>query len=249
MMLQRWIPLICVPVLVVAGLAIFADSAEAGRLRNRCRRGCDDCCAPTTCCKTTCTTCQTCCKPATSCQTCCKPTACCQPVACCDTVKGVAYAPTAISQPAMAMSQEQSGYYYYGSRRAARRGWSTFVPSSSYYVAQAGMNPQPKGYVSQYRLPTPQAPEGTVLLNIRIPNDAKVWFDGTETKQTGEFRQFVSEPLTPGKSYTYMVKAQWTENGKQVVRTRKITVHANELVQIDMLQPTPEELPAKEVKE
>src|SRR5712664_2259307 len=57
-----------------------------------------------------------------------------------------------------------------------------------------------------------------VLINISVPADAEIWFDRARTTQKGEFRQFVSPPLTPGRDYFYDIKARWTENGKEVTQ-------------------------------
>jgi uncharacterized protein (TIGR03000 family) len=82
---------------------------------------------------------------------------------------------------------------------------------------------------------------GTVLLNLQVPASAKVWIEGQETQVTGTSRSFVSPRLNPGQ-YTYNVKAQWTENGKQVTRERKVQVRPNQTVRINLQQPSPEEL-------
>ncbi len=75
-----------------------------------------------------------------------------------------------------------------------------------------------------------------VSINIRVPADAKVWFDGQSTRQQGTFRQFVSPPIQQGKDYTYDIKAQWNDNGKTVTKTKTVTVHAGERLTLDMLK-------------
>src|SRR5262249_31075720 len=50
-------------------------------------------------------------------------------------------------------------------------------------------------------------------LTVRVPADARVWFDGAATTSTGPVRQFPSPPLTPGKRYSYEVRASWKEGG------------------------------------
>ena len=39
-------------------------------------------------------------------------------------------------------------------------------------------------------------------------------------------REFDSPPLTPGKQYSYEVKAQWEENGRPVTQTQEVDVSA-----------------------
>ncbi len=62
------------------------------------------------------------------------------------------------------------------------------------------------------------------LINLNVPADARVWFDGTETKQAGSTREFITPPLATGSQYHYDVKVQWMEHGKEMTRTRRIQV-------------------------
>jgi uncharacterized protein (TIGR03000 family) len=71
-----------------------------------------------------------------------------------------------------------------------------------------------------------------VHIQVRVPGDAEIWFDDTRTIQSGTVREFVSPPVNPGWDYTYEVRARWKEAGNQVSQTRRITVHAGELVSI-----------------
>ncbi len=71
-------------------------------------------------------------------------------------------------------------------------------------------------------------------LRLMVPSDAKVWFDGKPTQQSGTVRNFESPPLTPGQQYTYDIKVQWRDqNGKEVSRTRRVDVSANAAIQVD----------------
>jgi uncharacterized protein (TIGR03000 family) len=72
------------------------------------------------------------------------------------------------------------------------------------------------------------APADRAILNVQVPANAKVWVQGKETSQTGPERSYISPPLTPGRDYSYDVKAQWTENGQPVEVTRTVTVRAGE---------------------
>jgi uncharacterized protein (TIGR03000 family) len=75
---------------------------------------------------------------------------------------------------------------------------------------------------------------------VKVPADAEVWFGSGKTRQTGELREFVSPELEPGRDYTYEVKARWTENGKEVVRTRTFDVSAGAWLVVDFTRPAPE---------
>src|SRR5262249_19442551 len=80
------------------------------------------------------------------------------------------------------------------------------------------------------------AADASVHIAVRVPADAEFWVDSVKTKQTGEVRQFVSPPLSSGQEYTYELTARWTENGKEVTRTRQILVHAGERGGVDFTQ-------------
>jgi uncharacterized protein (TIGR03000 family) len=45
---------------------------------------------------------------------------------------------------------------------------------------------------------------------------------------------FESPALEPGKDYAFHLKVQWTENGKIVTHTRKVSVHAGDFVNVDL---------------
>lgn len=68
-----------------------------------------------------------------------------------------------------------------------------------------------------------------VLLRLQVPMDANVWIDGTATTSTGEFRSYISPPLTAGQIYTYQVRVQ-TGTGEQ---TRSVTVRSGDRVNLD----------------
>jgi uncharacterized protein (TIGR03000 family) len=84
---------------------------------------------------------------------------------------------------------------------------------------------------------TTTQPSGAVTVTVHVPADADVWFDGDATKQQGEWREFASPPLTPGKDYSYDVRARWTVGGKAVDQTRTVVVHANDKVEVDFTRP------------
>jgi uncharacterized protein (TIGR03000 family) len=90
----------------------------------------------------------------------------------------------------------------------------------------------------------PQAQQGdnSAHLQLNVPEGAEVWFDGTQTKQTGPVREFVSPELSPGRRYTYSISVRYKDaNGKQVVDTRPIHVRANDWFSIDFTRPAPAE--------
>ena len=72
-----------------------------------------------------------------------------------------------------------------------------------------------------------------VLINIQVPPNAEVWFDGSTTMQTGSWRSFVTPALEPGRDYAYEIRARWTEGGRSVEQTRKITIRAGDRETLD----------------
>jgi uncharacterized protein (TIGR03000 family) len=77
----------------------------------------------------------------------------------------------------------------------------------------------------------------TVLINLRVPGNAEVWFDGSKTSQTGRQRSFVSPPLQPGRNYSYNIRARWIEAGRPVEQTRRINVRAGDRDNLNLLPP------------
>jgi uncharacterized protein (TIGR03000 family) len=87
-----------------------------------------------------------------------------------------------------------------------------------------------------YAVTTPlvaPASAGTIHIDLQVPSDAKVYFNGAATKQTGMSRTFVSSPLTPGIQYGYAVRVQWNEGGRLVERTRNISFMASDHASLD----------------
>jgi uncharacterized protein (TIGR02246 family) len=77
------------------------------------------------------------------------------------------------------------------------------------------------------------------IITIAVPPDAEIFFDGTATAQRGSERRFVSPPLQLGRKYDYEIRARWTENGKAMQQTRKVSVTGGDTVRVDFLTPQP----------
>jgi uncharacterized protein (TIGR03000 family) len=89
-------------------------------------------------------------------------------------------------------------------------------------------------YYGAYSQPAP-APDNAARIRVIVPAEAKVWFDNKPTTQAGPERRFESPALTPGRRYTYDVKAQWhDQDGKDLTRTRQVDVSANADVTVDL---------------
>ncbi|MCI0684712.1 MAG: DUF1080 domain-containing protein [Gemmataceae bacterium] len=76
-----------------------------------------------------------------------------------------------------------------------------------------------------------QTRSGTVI--VRVPADAVVTVGGEKTTQKGTERRFVSPALEPG-TYSYQVEATWTEGGKEVKVSKKVTLEAGKTATLDL---------------
>jgi uncharacterized protein (TIGR03000 family) len=86
----------------------------------------------------------------------------------------------------------------------------------------------------------PLPAETAARVVVRVPEDARLEFQGVAVPQAGRVRKFSSPPLVPGERYRYDVVATWEEAGRTVVRARRIYVYAGEKADIDFLSPQAE---------
>jgi uncharacterized protein (TIGR03000 family) len=76
-------------------------------------------------------------------------------------------------------------------------------------------------------------PEGTnqsVHIELLVPVNAKVVFDGSPTTETGEKRRYVSPPLAVGREYTYVLTVTWQGN----VVTKELRVRPGKVNKVDL---------------
>jgi uncharacterized protein (TIGR03000 family) len=128
--------------------------------------------------------------------------------------------------------------YYYSSDQ-----WSTpgnfnqggyYNPSYSY--SGSGSPAYWQGDMSGYGATEGMGDPNAVHISARVPADAEIWVEGQKTSQRGPDRFFVSPPLTPGKTYTYDIKARWKQDGRDMERERHLTVRAGENYTVDFLR-------------
>jgi uncharacterized protein (TIGR03000 family) len=132
------------------------------------------------------------------------------------------------------------------------RYYATYTPDTFTYSAPL------TGYRLYYAreaateaLPAPDTrkpADAPVTIDMQVPADAEIWFADAKTKQTGTLRQFVSPPLAAGQEYTYEIRARWKENGREVTKTRRLTVRAGERLKVDFTAPEAEEVPPPQPK-
>jgi len=143
--------------------------------------------------------------------------------------------------------QARLGYDAYGTGRA-RSSWPIY-PGRAVYPGSYPPAAAPADYYSDtptsdsvspanysYGAYAPSAPGNRARIRLIVPAGAKVWFGNTATQQTAPARHFESPELTPGKDYVYDITARWTENGKEVTRTRHVGVSAGSSVTVDFTQ-------------
>jgi uncharacterized protein (TIGR03000 family) len=72
------------------------------------------------------------------------------------------------------------------------------------------------------------------LIDVFVPEEARLTFQGTEMRETGGVREFQSPPLLPGRTYTYDIRATWqSEDARDVTRSKRLTVRAGDHLQLD----------------
>ncbi len=92
---------------------------------------------------------------------------------------------------------------------------------------------------------TPPPPDHAAHLQLLVPENAEVLFNGTRTTQTGTTREFVSPTLPAGKQFDYTIAVRSIDaNGKVIVDERVIHVRANDWFQVDFTRPAPSPSPA-----
>jgi uncharacterized protein (TIGR03000 family) len=79
--------------------------------------------------------------------------------------------------------------------------------------------------------------EKSARVVVRVPEDARLEFEGVTMPQTGRIRSFVTPALLPGQRYHYDVRAVWQEDGRTVVHERKVNVYGGEKAEVDFLSP------------
>ena len=101
----------------------------------------------------------------------------------------------------------------------------SYAPSAPVYSAPATPEKSRAFY--------PGAEPDKVLINVTVPTDAKITFQGAKTSQTGgAVRRFVSPSIATGFRYSYNVQATWMENGQAVTKNRSVEVQPGDVVQV-----------------
>jgi len=79
---------------------------------------------------------------------------------------------------------------------------------------------------SQQPAYTDQSPPNNAEIRVLVPDpQARVWFDGNPTQQTGTERWFYTPPLQAGANNTYRVRASWMQGGQEVTQEKVVNVN------------------------
>ena len=86
--------------------------------------------------------------------------------------------------------------------------------------------------------PSPAQGDTAAHLTVTVPADAELWFEGTKVTTSGSVREFTSPPLTPGKKFTYDVRARWQEGDREVTQKQEVGVAAGAQVRVEFPVPS-----------
>jgi uncharacterized protein (TIGR03000 family) len=110
------------------------------------------------------------------------------------------------------------GYPYYDTSTPY---YDYSYPSTGSYNTAPYTDTYPQDFAAPPMQPAPTATTATI--EVIVPADAQVAFDGAPTRQKGTDRIFVTPSLPAGQSH-YTVTATWTDNGQPVTREMHIRV-------------------------
>jgi uncharacterized protein (TIGR03000 family) len=116
-----------------------------------------------------------------------------------------------------------SSYSYlpsnYGSSYSPSYSW---LPSNTY----SGPTRSTSFYYSPSLEQSTTALMDKAAVEVRVPADAELWIDGQPTNKRGETRTFETPMFEVGRSFTYEIRARWTQDGQPVERTRTVDLQA-----------------------
>ena len=104
------------------------------------------------------------------------------------------------------------------------------VPAVQYYTPPVDYFTPP----APYYVPPRAATADSATVRVILPDpQARVWFDGTLTNQTGTERVFSTPSLTMGSTYSYEVRASWLQGGQELTQRRAISVTPGQTTVVD----------------
>jgi uncharacterized protein (TIGR03000 family) len=134
-------------------------------------------------------------------------------------------------------------YYYYGHnpydysyRYPYRYPYSSrlydYPPLQSYRRRSEPARPRAEQKITRSFYPPASAPAPAIKerarLQVHVPANAEVWFEGYKSRQTASVRTFTTPPLSPQGTFRYTVRLRWQENGQTREKTGEIEVRAGQ---------------------
>ncbi len=71
-----------------------------------------------------------------------------------------------------------------------------------------------------------------VLLTVQVPEGAKVYVNGYQTRSTGPVRNYLTRNLDPHKTYRYRLRVVMNHQGRQVVEEKEVELRVGQQVQL-----------------
>jgi uncharacterized protein (TIGR03000 family) len=105
------------------------------------------------------------------------------------------------------------------------------ILAAGFLAENASAGRWPPGITCPHYTCVPASPSATVI--VRLPADAKLFFDDSPTTSTGPTRFYTTPPLNPCKEFTYSVRAEATRGGQTVTQTRLVAVRAFSVSELD----------------
>ena len=97
--------------------------------------------------------------------------------------------------------------------------------SGKYYSAPVeGDSAIPETPPAPQAVPDQASRNSEATLTVSVPNDARVFVNGVQTKSVGSERSYVSRGLQSGFNYTYEVRAEIERDGKIVEETKMVSL-------------------------
>ncbi len=122
-----------------------------------------------------------------------------------------------------------------GAGRAQSSGvWVDYYPGYPFGFIPTAIAVAPQTYVAFYPpifppdapVPFPALADEPATIEVIVPDDTVLIFDGHRTRQTGPYRHFTTPALVPGAKYHYTVEATFMRDGKPVTEKRRVEVSA-----------------------
>jgi uncharacterized protein (TIGR03000 family) len=89
-------------------------------------------------------------------------------------------------------------------------------------------------YYDYYTPPAQQIRTGIGKVTVRVPKDATVRFNDLDSPVGVPKRWFETPTLRGNQEFPVTIRAEWTEDGRKVERTRAVDLHIDENVNIDL---------------